>query len=395
MVVSLLLLVIYVAFISLGLPDSVLGAAWPVISSDFNVPLYYAGIISMISTASTIVSSLLSNKMTYKFGPGLVTAFSVSLTSIALFGMANSSAFWMLCICAIPFGLGAGAVDAALNNYVAINFKARHMSWLHCFWGIGASVSPYIMGHFLLGPFGWKGGYIAIGIVQLILSVIFFFALPLWKKNAIIKSNKKFFNESTDKKEPVSISNALRIKGVIFILIVFFAYCALETTAGFWASSYLVKFRFLAEDTAACFASLFYFGITIGRLISGFIAEKIGDKRLVRIGSSIIVTGILMIMIPFKSIIPSLTGLVIIGLGCAPIYPSIIHLTPVNFGKENSQAIVGVQMACAYLGSTFMPPLFGLIATKISISLYPFYLFVFLILMIVCNEIVNKIQKSK
>ena len=388
---SLLLSIIYIAFISLGLPDSLLGAAWPVMREDFNVPLSYAGIISMIIAGSTIISSLLSNRTTHKFGTGKVTAFSVGLTAVALFGFAVSPNFIAICLCAIPYGFGAGGVDAALNNYVAIHFKARHMSWLHCFWGIGASVSPYIMGFFLTTKFGWSGGYRAVGFIQTILAAAIFISLPVWDK--VVKADIKSYE---NKEKILSIGEVLKIKGVIFILITFFGYCGLETTAGLWASSYLVNYKGIDANIAARFASLFYLGITAGRFINGFIAEKAGDKNLIRSGIIVIFAGILMIALPVKADILSLIGLIIVGLGCAPVYPSVIHSTPYIFGKENSQAIVGIQMASAYVGSTFMPLLFGFIASKFSISLYPFFLMFFAIIMIIASEIVNmEIKNAK
>ena len=381
---SLLLSIIYVAFISLGLPDSLLGAAWPVMGEEFGVPLSYAGIVSMIIAGATIVSSLLSNRITHKFGPGLVTAFYVGLTAVALFGFSVAPNFIVICICALPYGFGAGGVDAALNNYVAINFKARHMSWLHCFWGIGASISPYIMRFFLTRPVGWHGGYRAIGVIQIFLASVIFFSLSLWK---IVKTDSA--EDSSRHNRLLGISDAIKIKGVPFILVTFFGYCGLETTAGLWASSYLVNYKGIDPTVAAGFASLFYLGITGGRFINGFIAEKVGDKKLIRGGIIVIFIGVMMIGLPVDADIVALAGLIIVGLGCAPIYPSIIHSTPYIFGRDNSQAIVGIQMASAYVGSTFMPLLFGFLASRFSIRLYPFFLMVFVVIMIVASEIVN------
>jgi fucose permease len=381
---SFLIAIIYVAFISLGLPDSLLGSAWPIMYTDFGVPLSYAGIASIIISGGTIVSSLLSDRMTRKLGAGLVTAFSVALTAIALFGFSISSSFWMICLWAIPYGLGAGAVDAALNNYVALHYSARHMSWLHCFWGVGASVGPYIMSAFISGQLGWHGGYLCISIIQIVLTVLLFFSLPLWKNN-------KSQTAQGDSTKRLGLIDALKIKGVPYILLAFFGYCALETTAGLWASSYLVNFRGVNEETAVRFASLFYLGITFGRFLNGFIADKMGDRRLIRYGIYITIAGICLVAIPFSFNFAAFAGLIIIGLGCAPIYPSIIHATPENFGKENSQAIVGIQMASAYVGSTFMPPVFGLIANHISIGYYPLYMVIFAILMLVTTEHLNRI----
>ena len=392
--ITLLLSIIYLAFISLGLPDSLLGAGWPVISQNLNVPISYAGIVSMIIAACTIFSSLISNKITHKIGVGLVTVISVGLTAGALLGTSIAPNFLSICLWSIPYGLGAGGVDAALNNYVALHFKARHMSWLHCFWGIGASISPYIMGYCLLNNNDWRGGYSTVSFIQFCLFVLILVALPV-----LIKTNKK--NVQTNHLDStnnhyVSIKDALKIQGVPFILISFFSYCALETTAGLWATTYLNTYRGIDADIAARFASLFYLGITFGRFINGFLAEKIGDKRTIRGSIIILGIGVVMIMIPLSSDLLSLAGLIVVGLGCAPIYPSIIHSTPYNFGKENSQAIVGIQMASAYTGSTFMPLIFGLLVPHISVSIYPFYLFIFVIIMLVSSELLNKsVEKNK
>lgn len=386
--ISFILSIIYLAFISLGLPDSLLGAGWPVISESLNVPISYAGIVSMIIAACTIFSSLLSIRVTHKFGVGVVTVTSVGLTAVSLLGISLTPNFLCICLWSIPYGFGAGGVDAALNNYVALHYKARHMSWLHCFWGIGASISPYIMGYCLLQDKNWRGGYSSVSFIQFALFALIFISLP-----SILKYSKKNGNkDSTNLIETkyISIKSALKIKGVPFVLIAFFSYCALETTAGLWATTYLNTYRGIDADLAANFASLFYLGITFGRFINGFLAEKLGDKRTIRVGIGITAIGIIMIMLRIEKDIVSLIGLIVIGLGCAPIYPSIIHSTPFNFGKENSQAIVGIQMASAYTGSTFMPLIFGLIVPHTNISLYPFYLFIFIILMIVSNELLNK-----
>lgn len=378
---SLLLAIIYLAFISLGLPDSLLGSAWPVMYKELNVPISYAGIVSMIIAGGTIISSLLSDRLTKKFGAEIVTVISVLMTAVALFGFSLSKSFFVICLWAIPYGLGAGAVDAALNNYVALHYSSRHMSWLHCFWGIGASVSPYLMGFALTKKFGWESGYRFVGIIQIIITAILFLSLPLWK-------NRKQESKENQNKKTIRLVAAVKIKGVKLILVTFFAYCAFETSAGLWASSFLVQGRGINPETAATFASLFYLGITLGRFLNGFIADKIHDRNLIRIGLGVIILGVVFILLPFD--ILTLSGLVIAGLGCAPIYPSIIHSTPENFGKENSQAIIGLQMAGAYVGTTFMPPLFGLIASKISIGLYPVYLSLLLILMIAASERFNR-----
>lgn len=378
---SLLLVIIYIAFISLGLPDSLVGSAWPVMHRDLQVPVSYMGIITMLISGGTILSSLLADRLTRKFGTGLVTAVSVFLTAAALFGFSVSDSFLLLCLWAVPYGLGAGAVDASLNNYVALHYASRHMSWLHCFWGVGCSVSPYIMGYALTGHSSWSLGFRIVSVLQIILAAALFLSLPLWKKAAAAKTDSSLLPDDTETGstagKPLSIARMLQIKGVPLVLATFWAYCALESTTGIWASSYLVQHRGIDAETAAMFASLFYLGITFGRFLCGFVADKLGDNRLIHIGTLTAIAGAALILLPLPIHLPALGGLIIIGLGCAPIYPSIIHSTPANFGAENSQAIIGVQMASAYLGSTFMPPLFGLLATHVSIGLYPVYLLLF------------------
>ena len=386
---SFLIVIIYVAFISLGLPDSLLGSAWPVMQPQLDVPMSYAGIVTMIIAGGTIISSLASDRVTRRLGAGLVTAISVLMTAVALFGFSISNSFIWLCVWSVPYGLGAGAVDAALNNYVALHYASRHMSWLHCFWGVGAAVSPYIMSGCLTGGLGWQSGYRTVGIIQIILTAILFISLPLWKKRT---DGDISTGESNSK--PVGIIGALRIRGVILALITFFAYCAFEQTAGLWASSFLVQHRGINETSAAMFASFFYLGITFGRFLCGFIADKIGDKALVRTGIAVAALGAFMIALPVGIDALPLIGLIVAGFGCAPIYPAIIHSTPTNFGKDNSQAIIGIQMAAAYMGTTFMPPLFGAIASILGIWIYPLYLLLFAALMILASELMNKLTSK-
>lgn len=386
---SLLLVIIYIAFISLGLPDSLIGSAWPVMHAELGVPVSFAGIVTMIIAGGTIVSSLLSDRLTRKFGAGLVTAVSVLLTAAALFGFSISRSFLLLCLWAIPYGLGAGAVDAALNNYVALHYASRHMSWLHCFWGVGASISPYIMSFCLTGGYGWTSGYRTVSILQMVLTAVLFISLPLWKRRGS--------GSEADGEEPraLSLRQAVRIPGVPLILVTFFAYCGMEQTAGLWASSYMVQFRGTEPEVAARFSSLFFLGITFGRFLCGFVADKLGDKRLIRIGIVTAIAGGVLIALPLGTDWPALAGLVVTGLGCAPIYPAIIHATPANFGRENTQSVIGIQMASAYIGSTFMPPLFGLIAAHIHIGLYPIYLLLFAVLMLATSERLNRLTARK
>ena len=381
----LLLAIIYLAFISLGLPDSLLGSAWPSMYPEFQVPVSYAGGISMIIAVGTIISSLQSDRLTRKFGTGMVTAISVLMTAAALFGFSLSHSFWALCLWAVPYGLGAGSVDASLNNYVALHYASRHMSWLHCMWGVGASLGPYIMGYALTGGKGWNMGYRYIAILQIALTAILLLSLPLWQKRTIPGSSP----DENKSDAPLSLKQIIKIPGAKEVLITFFCYCALEQTAGLWAGSYLVLHQGLSSETAASFAGCFYIGITIGRALSGFLTMKLNDVQMIRLGQGIILAGCLFLLLPFGKEI-ALSGLILIGLGCAPVYPCIIHSTPEHFGADKSQAIIGVQMAFAYIGTCLMPPLFGLIANHISVTLFPFYLAAILILMIAMHEMLLK-----
>ena len=383
---QILLAVIYLAFISLGLPDSLLGAAWPTMYPEFDVPVSYAGIISMIIALGTIVSSLQSDRLTRKLGAGKVTALSVAMTAFALFGFSISHSFFVLIFWAIPYGLGAGSVDAALNNYVALHFESRHMSWLHCMWGVGASVGPYIMGYALNGGHGWNSGYRYIAILQIILTLILCLSLPLWK-------DRSKDEESVSSEKTLSLKEVLAIPGAKQIMLMFFCYCALEQTTGLWASSYLVLHKGVSAERAANFASMFFIGITIGRAISGFITMKLNDTQMIRLGSGIIIVGIAVLLLPFGETL-SFAGLILIGLGCAPIYPCVIHSTPTHFGAKRSQAIIGVQMASAYVGTCLMPPIFGLIANYITVALLPLYLLLFILLMCIMHERLNRIARD-
>ena len=376
--VSLLLAIIYLAFISLGLPDSLLGAAWPVIHLEIGVPLSWSGAVFMIIAVGTIVSSLLSDRLTHRLGAGKVTALSVAMTCCALFGFSFSHSFLALCLWAVPYGLGAGGVDAALNNYVALHYASRHMSWLHCMWGIGATVGPYIMSAALTGGHAWSVGYRTIGLIQLVLTAVLLFSLPLWKST-------NGSSENAGDGKPLSLREVVALSGAKAVMICFFCYCALEQTVGLWASSYLVTVRGVDAVTAARYGSLFFLGITFGRAVSGFITMRVNDLQMVRLGQGIMAAGLLLVFLPLQDSF-ALAGLIIIGLGCAPVYPSLIHATPSHFGAERSQAIIGVQMASAYVGTSLMPPLFGWLSARTSLRLFPAYLLALLVLMLVSHE---------
>lgn len=380
---QLLLAIIYLAFISLGLPDSLLGSAWPSMYQQFSVPVSYAGGISMIIAAGTIISSLQSDRLTKKAGTGMVTAVSVLITAAALLGFSASHSYFMLCLWAVPYGLGAGCVDASLNNYVALHYASRHMSWLHCMWGIGASLGPYIMGAALSGGHSWNLGYLCISILQFVLTAVLLFSLPLWNKKVVATADRKIPVLPHDR--PLSLPQIIRIPGAKEVMITFFCYCALEQTIGLWASSYLALHRGLSSETAAGCAGLFFIGITVGRALSGFLTLKLNDAQMIRLGQGLLLAGILLFLLPFGEV-SALAGLALTGLGCAPVYPSVIHSTPQHFGAERSQAMIGVQMASAYTGTCLMPPVFGLIANRIGVFLFPFYLLMILLLMIFMHE---------
>lgn len=386
---QLLLLIIYLSFISLGLPDALLGVAWPSMYRELHVSISYAGAISMIIAFGTIISSLQSDRLTRKLGTGKVTAISVAMTAVALFGFSTSHSFVALCLWAIPYGIGAGSVDASLNNYVALHYESKHMSWLHCMWGIGAAAGPYIMGYVLTNGRSWNSGYRVISVLQIILTMILIFSLPLWKNRPEIIDD----NGQEVSAKALSLREVIRIPGAKEIMVCFFCYCALEQTAGLWASSYLSLYKGVSAETAATFASMFYIGITIGRALSGFVTMKLNDVQMIRLGQVLIAVGILIMFLPFGQTL-SLVGLIVIGLGCAPIYPCIIHSTPTHFGADKSQAIIGIQMASAYVGTLLMPPVFGLIANHITVALLPVYLFIILILMFVMHEALTKKTKE-
>ena len=384
--IQLLLPIIYLAFISLGLPDSLLGSAWPSMYPLLGVPVSHAGILSMIISFGTIVSSLNSDRLTRALGAGKVTAISVGMTAAALFGFSVSTQFWMLCLWAVPYGLGAGSVDAALNNYVALHYESRHMSWLHCMWGIGTMVSPMVMGRVLAGGGPWTAGYRYIALFQIALTAVLFLSLPLWQKRTDETA------EGGTAPQALSLGQVFRLPGAKEVMLCFFCYCALETTAGLWASSHLTLTRGVAADTAASFASLFYIGITAWRAACGFLTLKLSDTQMIRLGQGVLAVGVAALLVPGPQLLVpgpqllALAGLVLVGVGCAPIYPSIIHATPDHFGADRSQAVIGIQMASAYVGNLVMPPLFGLLANNITPALFPFYLLVLLVLMVFMHE---------
>lgn len=382
--INLLLAIIYLSFISLGLPDGLLGAAWPTMCVEMDVPVSYAGMISITIAGGTIISSLLSDRLTLRFGTGKVTAVSVAMTALALLGFSLTKNYWILFVWAVPYGLGAGSVDASLNNYVALHYASRHMSWLHCMWGLGATAGPYIMGYALTGGQGWNAGYRYVAILQMVLTAVLFLSLKIW-----IERKNEPSAEKNAQRAPLGLKEIFRIPGAREVMVAFFCYCALEGTAMLWGSTYFVRQLGMDEERAASLASLFFIGLTAGRFASGFVTMKLNDANMIRLGQSIIAAGIVIMLLPLGAM-ASMAGLLLIGLGCAPVYPCVIHSTPEHFGEENSQALIGVQMASAYVGICIMPPLFGLIANHISAGLLPWYLAAINIVMIAMCERLNR-----
>ncbi|TBL79044.1 MFS transporter [Paenibacillus thalictri] len=397
---TLFLAIIYLAFISLGIPDSLLGSAWPVMRPDMNASFGFAGILSMIVAAGTIVSSLASGSLVQRMGTGKITLISCCLTAGALLGFSMSPSLLWLVFLAIPLGLGGGAIDAALNHYVAENYKAHHMNWLHCFWGVGATMGPIIMSYFIAEHHSWRDGYWTVSIIQFTLAVILFVTLPLWKRIAAIKEAERRNDEvaedysGSEKMQPEGSFkvNVLQIKGVKPTLIAFLFYCGVESTVGLWGASYLVSARNITAETAAWWISLYYGGITMGRFITGFITLKVHNRVLIRGGQMVAVAGGVMLLLPHPSFM--LTGLIFIGLGLAPIFPGLLHETPSRFGREHAAKLMGYQMAVAYTGTTFLPPLFGLLATQTSIAVFPYIALAFVLFMMFSVEKVNYIMNN-
>ena len=406
---SFLLLIIYLSFISLGLPDALLGSAWPIMHEELKVPLSYSGSVYMLISCCTILSSLKSESLNRRFGTGKITAFSVLLTALAIFGFSMSRSFYMLLLFAIPYGLGAGSVDAALDHYVALHYSSRHMNWLHCMWGIGASIGPYIMGFVLQRGFSWSKGYLLIGILQAGLTFLLFLSLGLWKEkeedmNDLVKVE---MHEGEEGKKALSFREILRIPGAKECIASFFFYCAIEQTIGLWSGSFMVYSLRIDAKLAASLVALFYFGITFGRFLAGIFSAKWKDEELILGGIAILFLGIALLFPAGLSSGKQLFGmelrqifvilsLLFMGLGCAPIYPAIIHSTPYNFGAENTSALIGKQMASAYIGSLSLPPIFGVLAKNFGTELFPFYAVVLGIAMLyMYKQLLKKTKEAK
>ncbi|MBQ7330028.1 MAG: MFS transporter [Oscillospiraceae bacterium] len=362
--VHFLLLLIYLAFISLGLPDALLGSAWPIMSGEFGVPLSYMGLVSLLISGFTVVSSLLTDRMVSRFGTGKVTAVSVALTAVGLLGFAFTGNFWLLCVWAVPYGLGAGCVDASLNNYAANHYASRHMSWLHCMWGVGAAIGPYVMGAVLTAGQSWNKGYLYIAIFQVVLTAVMLLSIPKWKSVS---------GEKAEEHSHLTFRQVFALPGVREVVLIFLCYGAIEAIAGHWASSYLVLHLGIGEERAASLAAMFYLGITAGRAVSGFVTLKFNDKQMAYMGMSLVICGLLM-MVLFRIEILCIIGFMVMGVGCAPIFPCLIHATPAQYGMSRSQAVIGVEMASFYAGTCFLPPIFGIFADWAGMGSMPLVL---------------------
>ena len=408
--VTLFLIVIYAAFISLGLPDSLLGVAWPVAQKEFGASLGDAGIISMVISVGTVVSSLFSSKLLKRFGVGKVTVVSVLMTALALLGFSFVPAFVFMILLAIPLGLGAGAVDSGLNEYVAEHYESRHMSWLHCFWGVGAMAGPLIMSQYMSLGVDWRMGYLTVAIIQFVLVAVLIATLPLWDKVAKKTSQKKQEADANgenpgepereaDLDPPIASGKGgflgpLKIKGAKVALISFFLYCGVEMTLGLWGSSFLITEKGIDAAAAAQWVSLYWGGLTAGRLVSGFLAIRFNNQQMIRIGELTVLLGVVCLLLPLPQFV-CLIGFILVGAGCAPIYPCMLHETPVRFGKEDAQSMMGFQMAVCYTGSTLLLPFFGLVATKVNVGLLPVFLLVYIVIMLVSSEASNRIFQSR
>lgn len=382
-----LLAIIYLSFVSLGLPDGLLGAAWPAMHSDLGAAVSLAGTISVVICLGTIVSSLMTDRLVRRLGTGRLTAASVAMTAVALFGFSTCTALWQLVLWAIPYGLGAGAVDAALNAFVAMHYAARHMNWLHCCWGIGAAMGPTVMSWQMASPASWPGGYRVVGVVQVALVAAIALSLPLWRDRA---TGTDAADEGHGRDGvPAARRELLRRPGVPQAMAGFLCYCALESSCGLWASTLLVLGHGVPAQTAALLASLFYVGITVGRLLSGVLTLRLDGRQLLRLGEVVMALGLATLLLaPGKLALGA--GLALLGLGCAPIYPQMIQLTPVRFGTDGTQSLMGMQMACAYVGSMAFPPLMGLVMERVSPLLLPVVAAALLAAMTVCLEVCDR-----
>lgn len=384
-----LLVLIYVAFISLGLPDSLLGSVWPAMHVDLGADLSLAGVLGAVVCAGTVLSGLMSARLIARFGTARVTAVSVLMTAAAMLGMALSSSFILTLLLCIPLGLGGGAVDAALNNFVALHYRAQHMNWLHCFWGVGATLGPAVIGLLLRLTGQWRGGYLGMAAAQCVLAAVMFASLPLWRK---AEGGTDGQTESGNI-QPMRLREVLMLPLAGPVLISLLAYCGAESVMNLWCASYLVGARGIAADRAASWVSLFFLGITLGRMLAGFLSVRMRPAQLVRAGVLLAIVGIALLLSPLDSLLPA--ACLLVGLGFAPVYPSMLHRTPVIFGQQASQSVMGIQMAFAYIGSTLMPPLAGALTHLAGMGFLPVFVLGLTALLLIMSERINRRLRAR
>ena len=384
---TILLIIIYIAFIGLGLPDSLFGTAWPAIYSEFSLPFSFGSLITIIMTGGTILSSILSTRLIARFGTGKVTAVSTALTVLGLIGNAYAGNFLTICLMAIPLGVGAGAVDTGLNNYVALHYSSAQMSLLHCFFGVGISISPYLMSRFISTQAGWRGGYQFAFFIQLAITLILFLSLPLWHKVA-----GKEVEEETPIKV-LSVGELARIPGVKMMWLLFIISCAIEYTAGTWGSTYLVETRGLPAENAAEVVLFYYIGMTVGRLLSGILATKLSCWKIIRIGMAVLGAAVVMLLLPLPTVVITI-ALFMIGLGNGPMFPNFTYLTPMNFGEDISQSVIGTQMAASSIGIMVVPAFCGLLGQTFGMGVFPVYLTFLFALMVLGLGSIQKTMKA-
>ena len=373
---TLLLIVIYIAFIGLGIPDSLFGAAWPAIYGEFNLPVSYANFVTLTTSLCTFISSLISARVINRFGTDKVTAVSTALTAVAIFTMSFSGNYFFMPLLAIPLGLGAGAIDSGLNNYVALHYNAMQMNFLHCFYGMGVSLSPYLLSFALSGAGGWRAGYRTVAIIQMIISVIVIVTLPIWKKSGHAENDAK-----EELPKTLSAKEIFAVKGLFKVWMMFFTACAIEFCCGIWGSTFLVEYKGVDPALASKIMTLYYIGIAVGRFLSGVLSVKISAKGLVVLGQGVIAAAVVFLFLPFSPAFSAI-GLFLAGLGVSPIYPNLMHLTPQFFGRSVSQSVMGTQMAAACLGIMLTPALFGLLAQYIGLGVFPIYILVIFALLV-------------
>lgn len=386
---TVLLVIIYIAFIGLGIPDLLFGAAWPAIYPQFDVPMSYASFVTILISGGTVISSLISARLINRFGTGKVTAVCTTLTALALLGFSISGSMVWLCLFAIPLGLGAGSIDSALNNYVALHYKATHMSFLHCFYGVGITLSPYLMSLALGAENDWQRGYRIVALIQTAIALITIFSLPLWKKIRDAAPQEESGPVRTLKFREMAAMPTVRTVWLVFI-----GSCAIEYTCNTWGSTYLVDIKGMAVDEAAEVITLYYIGMTLGRFLSGVLANRLSSWKLIHIGQTVVLIAVILLLLPLPAP-AAVAALFLIGLGNGPIFPNLVHLTPRNFGAEISQSVMGTQMAAASTGIMLMPPIFGLLVQGLGVGLFPYYLTAMFLLMIVCTVLLVRGLKKQ